>query len=388
MRRLLLAIPLLCFTRPVHAQDAPVRAPASAPMVVAAPNPVFDIAPGRPLIVFLHGRNQPFKTSRELELEWIGGFEDGMEKVDLDRAVRAGDRVMVRYEDIYEGDARPEDLCSAGDVSAYYATRKPLSPRVRRHHVRFNTETLRRWGAKYLHLSGLALDHFLFDTRDYFTRPEMRCTTNRRLLDVLRQAKAGQRPVIVVAHSMGGLVAYDALLDFAAADSFDVRRVVTVGTQIGLDPAMKGLRPGQLSQSTESPIPAAFRSWVNIRDHKDKLGFEARRYLDPSDSTRLPREIRVYNLPGDPHNVTGYLQNRRTARAIAYAWCNAFPVRGEPNHGLSDRPAQCDEVQDVHNGEEQPYTRQSGGQGGGGGALKALLYGAAAGALAGYIVAN
>ncbi|MBD0318789.1 MAG: hypothetical protein ICV87_00540, partial [Gemmatimonadetes bacterium] len=45
-------------------------------------------------------------------------------------------------------------------------------------------------------------------------------------------------------------------------------------------------------------------------------------------------------------------------------------------------------VQDVVHGEAQPFTRQSGGKGGGGGTLKTLLVGAAAGALAGYLVAN
>ncbi|MFC9911838.1 hypothetical protein [Streptomyces sp. NPDC059862] len=75
-------------------------------------------------------------------------------------------------------------------------------------------------------------------------------------------------PVVLLAHSLGGIAAVDLL---ALEHLSGVRHLVTVGSQaahlheIG---ALPGLAPGK-------PLPEHFPTWTNIYDRRDLLGFAA-----------------------------------------------------------------------------------------------------------------
>ncbi|UJA09471.1 hypothetical protein [Streptomyces collinus] len=103
------------------------------------------------------------------------------------------------------------------------------------------------------------------DILKYLVRGEMLRELIRRRV---REVAADHGPVVVFAHSLGGIAAVDLL---AQEELTGVRHLVTAGSQaahlheIG---ALPGLAPGR-------PLPAHFPRWTNVYDKRDLLGFVA-----------------------------------------------------------------------------------------------------------------
>ncbi|MFD3922700.1 hypothetical protein [Streptomyces sp. NPDC058595] len=91
-----------------------------------------------------------------------------------------------------------------------------------------------------------------------------------RVADTVRgtRAAAPDRPVVLIAHSLGGIACVDLL---AMEPSLKVDLLVTVGSQAPflyeMD-ALTGLRRGE-------PLPDSFPRWLNVYDDRDLLGFVA-----------------------------------------------------------------------------------------------------------------
>jgi len=109
---------------------------------------------------------------------------------------------------------------SAEEVAAVRQERVPVPEWLRKrimarfvrdaHHYFFNQESIPRPGARYL------------------ARDELR----KRFLDGLK-AGAGNRPLVVLSHSMGTIIAYDCLMH--EADCPEVDGLMTVGSPLGLE---------------------------------------------------------------------------------------------------------------------------------------------------------
>lgn len=91
-----------------------------------------------------------------------------------------------------------------------------------------------------------------------------------RIADTVRRTRAAapDRPVVLIAHSLGGIACVDLL---ATEPSLEVDLLVTVGSQAPflyeMD-ALTGLRRGD-------PLPPSFPRWLNVYDDRDLLGFVA-----------------------------------------------------------------------------------------------------------------
>ncbi|WP_381790935.1 hypothetical protein [Streptomyces niveus] len=109
-----------------------------------------------------------------------------------------------------------------------------------------------------------------------------------RIADTVRRTRAAapDRPVVLIAHSLGGIACVDLL---AMEPSLKVDLLVTVGSQAPflyeMD-ALTGLRRGE-------PLPHSFPRWLNVYDDRDLLGFVASkvfpgRAVDHRVDTRQP----------------------------------------------------------------------------------------------------
>jgi hypothetical protein len=121
---------------------------------------------------------------------------------------------------------------------------------------------------------------FLGDVLVYFHQQHdavapIRETVASAIRDARTRAEEAD-PLVVVAHSMGGSIAYD-LLTHELGD-LPVTLLVTAGTQVGLfaelglfrDSEPAGPPPGK---RPKIPKPANIDRWINVFDYSDLLGF-------------------------------------------------------------------------------------------------------------------
>jgi hypothetical protein len=176
--------------------------------------------------------------------------------------------------------------------------------------------------------AGAELRGLVGDLR-FFGDRGTRCAAERRVGSALARAAAEGRPVVLVAHSLGGLVAWGHLRARGASAAPAVHRFVTLGSPVG-SADVRRLVFGDATPSLT--LPAAVRSWVNVRAPGDP--FAARLLGDgPGDGGAGIGDARIADAlaerPGaDPHGLTGYLRDPATARAVLGAWCDASPQRG------------------------------------------------------------
>lgn len=290
--------------------------------------------PGRPVILFIHGRDQAWNVTSQLRATWFGAFRDGAAKIGApDDMIADSDLRFINYQDIYEpgyqvigcAGIRP----SGGSDTEQLATRNFLDG-----FLNALSDALSHVG-----LISYAATNLLSDTRRYFADPDVACDTNARLIGALKRARDEQRPVILVAHSLGSQIAFAVLTD-AGADQArlgTVARFITVGSQVGLPDVIHSLRPKL--PGAPFTIPPLVKTWINARGREDYVAprLVKANFADPRS---LLRESEIETQPGAQHAITGYLKNPYVAEAIVKGWCLAFPVGTAPQvcRALPDVP--------------------------------------------------
>jgi hypothetical protein len=116
---------------------------------------------------------------------------------------------------------------------------------------------------------------------------------------------------VVVAHSLGSVVAYETLCDPTLNGGWDVRTLVTLGSPLG----MRAVVLGRLDPPPEdgwAVWPKPLRSWVNIADSTDIVAVV--RDLRPAFGDRVT-DVLVHN-GSHMHDVTRYLTAVETGQAV------------------------------------------------------------------------
>jgi endonuclease G len=289
-----------------------------------------DEVPSRPLVLVLHGRGQLGRDTADIRAEWQGALETGVSKLTDRPLIGPGDVRLVWYADVldpassvgcdFDARSRPHSTNEAGgDVLQLLLG---------------ITSTLFTSLYESMPDESRSLMRALVGDVLYLGDRWKRCGVERRLESALAQATREGRPVILVAHSFGSLVAYS----YLRADRADtsraapaIHRFVTLGSMLGIPELQELLlgRAGPLS------LPAGVRSWVSVRHARDPF---AAPLADGAQSRRGQGAIREVVTSGsavDPHDIVAYLRDPATARAIAWAWCDAG--------GKASSPA-CDDI--------------------------------------------
>ncbi|WP_435805069.1 hypothetical protein [Streptomyces canus] len=279
-------------------------------------------------LVLLHGIAQQHKGPHTLLADWYPGLADGvtlvgavLEKRDVTMAFYgdlfrpAGHRGLGEPEldasDVEEGLER--DLLLAWWEAAARAESQVPGPDV-----------AARGRTPYLVQRALdALSHSAFfagigdrmlisdarQVRRYFTEPHLRTAIQARFLAALTD-----RTEVVVAHSLGSVVAYEAL---CAHPEVPDLTLVTLGSPLGvrglvLDRLVPAPRDGR------GRWPAPVRRWTNIADRGDVVALA--KELAPVFGDRVT-DVIVHN-GAQAHDVRPYLTARETGQVIAEALRN------------------------------------------------------------------
>jgi Lecithin:cholesterol acyltransferase len=152
--------------------------------------------------------------------------------------------------------------------------------------------------------------HFI-DLSTYYADEPKRMYLRGKLRDALL-AQKGKR-IMLIAHSMGSIVAYDVLRALGRDNpDFEVSHFVTLGSPLGMPNVLHKIRDENAAIRT----PSVVRRWTNLADRRDHVAFDAHLAddFDPNgDDVTVEDKLVIngYRPPkGKPthHTIYGYLR--------------------------------------------------------------------------------
>jgi subtilisin family serine protease len=156
---------------------------------------------------------------------------------------------------------------------------------------------------------------FLKDVHEFLFMKDRRELMRESVLSRLR---TGGGPFIVIAHSQGSMIAYEALMSVAASDGIEVDLLVTVGSPLGLQEVQDQLKV-ITNQKKGLAVPPIVKRWVNVADPLDPVCADKRLSSDYSATNGVSVEDFVRwnaDSPRDPHSGSGYLRLPEVRSAV------------------------------------------------------------------------
>jgi len=285
-------------------------------------------------LILLHGRSQQNKDAANLKGEWLKSLNDGFAKAGLEMPIT---ETSIRFP--YYGDTLAQLAAGqSGDGVAEVIVRGELGDdeelmfqlevlkEVRDHHGITDrqvdniaeSEGIERgilsWPWVYASLQ--AIDNYVpggsaasialatHDVHVYLRNPGIRGvieTGVRKALD--------ENPAVVVAHSLGSVVAYNLLRREGEEKGWQVPLLITVGSPLAVKAIRERLKPLQ--------FPDCVRRWYNARDRRDIVALYP---LDSGSGWSLDPAIDNYqdvvNTTSNHHGISGYLGDPQVAARI------------------------------------------------------------------------
>lgn len=268
-------------------------------------------------IIFVHGLG-PKPPARRLLRQWRQALARSL-WTEIPEAATA----IAYWADLRDGPA----LAGDGDAEACRRIRRRLRARSRRRGLRRPLDVLRgaafRLYLRLLRRAGPFIDRLERQlARDYYLYfHRARAAVRARLEEEMRRACRPGRAVAVVAHSMGTVIAYDAILH---NPHLPVDLLVTMGSPLGLAAVQEELCAGA---GGGLPFPANLRRWLNVFDGLDPVTLPDQRLAEDFTlgGARLicDRMVRPNHGPGgerDPHHWFGYLTAPEVGDAVSQFW--------------------------------------------------------------------
>lgn len=272
-------------------------------LLAAAPSVAPVAQAPRPLVILVHGRGQLGSDSAAMRTEWKRDLDTALASVGLP-ALRDDEVRLAWYADVL-------DPAVEGSCERPYATDADLAG-FARGFLASIASMVPSGGEEDRQARSLLGDML------YLVDPTTRCAAETRFGNLLGAARSERRPVVVVAYSLGAVVAYEHLTRVPAADSGPGVQLITLGAPLGVPIARELLR-GDLGPLR---VPPAVSRWVNVYDPADAFAPP----LGLAGSTFADRPARTRST-ADPHWVGRYLRDGETGEALARALCEA--TRGD-----------------------------------------------------------
>ncbi len=141
---------------------------------------------------------------------------------------------------------------------------------------------------------------------------------NERLKFLLKQNN--DKPIMLIAHSMGSIIAYDVLTEMENDIAIDT--LITVGSPLGVPFITEKIK--EITSPQLKTPEAIKKAWLNFSDPEDKLAvnYELEKIFSPNRSGVYPQGKLIendYEINGEknPHKSFGYLRSFDVSKAIA-----------------------------------------------------------------------
>ncbi|MBD0838057.1 alpha/beta fold hydrolase [Streptomyces sp. TRM68416] len=271
-------------------------------------------------VVCIHGIGQQYAGERQLHAAWHPVLADGLLRAGAARALSADDVRCVFYGDLFRPPGRTlavqDPPLTASDVDegfeadlllALWAeaarTDEAVLPPDARTLVRTPQTVQRALNAlsRSRFFSGVALRGLVLDlkqVRAYLCDPAVRGAVQERVA-----AAVTDRTRVVVGHSLGSVVAYEAL---CAHPDWPVRALLTLGSPLGIRHLVYDRLP------EPGAWPGGVDAWTNIADEGDVVALV--KDLRPLFGDRVACHL-VHN-GSRAHDATRYLDTPQAGRAV------------------------------------------------------------------------
>ncbi|MBN2357222.1 hypothetical protein JXO59_13990 [candidate division KSB1 bacterium] len=178
------------------------------------------------------------------------------------------------------------------------------------------------------HLNDLVIRNYFQELDAYYTNRlnpvqgshlTYRDAVRARLADRLYAHR--DKEILLIAHSMGSIIAYDVLTQ--SVPEIDIHTFVTIGSPLGIPVVMQKIRQAlNLEKGERLRTPENISdSWYNYADLGDKVAFNYQLSDDynPNDKGIAPTDVQVVNdyminHDHNPHKAYGYLRTPELAR--------------------------------------------------------------------------
>jgi hypothetical protein len=280
-------------------------------------------------LVFIHGRAQGGRSEQEIRDSWLDGLRRGFAKIGA-KPLHLGEVLAPFYGDrldqltiaakenlvqVVERGGPTEDVPFddfTAEIIKQMAERAGIDPQqamdeagltvVERGPERWEwvqalfrkLETTNRWMANF------SIATFTADVKAYLDNPFIRQQIDNMVLPELQKD-----PCVVVAHSLGTIVAY---VNLVANPTICVPLLVTAGSPLGIN-VIKDRLPHPLR------IPAGVQHWLNASDEEDLVALYS--HLDRKSFVEGIENITDVENGDQPHSIVRYLEDSTVARKIA-----------------------------------------------------------------------
>lgn len=285
-------------------------------------------------IVCVHGIGQQYKAEDVLAKVWVPALRGGLRRSGAAGVAAAGalgdaDITCVFYGDLFRPPGRwlgpGDEWLTAEDATAddaellraWWQEAASTDPAVLGPDARTLLRTPSPVQAALNALSGSAFfagvtDRMLLgdaaQVRRYLAEPGTRAAARERVA-----AQVTDATEVLVAHSLGSVVAYEALCEHP---EWGVRALVTLGSPLGIaNLIFERLQPEPQPKGTGDPRgswPGSIADWTNIADRGDVVALV--KELAPLFGARV-RDLPVHN-GSKAHAVEPYLTAQETGTAI------------------------------------------------------------------------
>ncbi|MCX5097822.1 hypothetical protein OOK36_56340 [Streptomyces sp. NBC_00365] len=282
-------------------------------------------------VVAVHGIGKQTLGEETLRRQWLPALNDGLTRADRGVRLTASDVSVAFYGDLFRPDgeflAAGDPPYTAADVEegfeqdlllAWWTAAAESDPAVVPPGADTLVATPRSVQAALRALSGsrffagLALRAMVFDLKQvhrYLIDPGLRAKALARVVDQI-----GEDTQVVVAHSLGSVIAYEAL---CAWPGHQVRALVTIGSPLGIpNLILHRLQPTPLTLGgqPQGMWPGGTQlAWTNLADHGDVVALV--KDLRPVFGYQM--RCAVVHNGAHAHDASAYLTDKLCGQAIA-----------------------------------------------------------------------
>ncbi|KPE52950.1 hypothetical protein [Chryseobacterium indologenes] len=285
-------------------------------------------------ILFIHGRAQEHSSQEELLDKWTTELKKSFENagisypegVTLHMPYYGKELISLRdqfKDDVHSGKYQMRSAEDLDEIQALHndllndmAENAGITPKQILEEMKMETQErglqnnpiilalariLDRYGKKY------ANDLILKETDDvvtYLVVPDVKVVINKLVTDALTS-----EPTIIIAHSLGTVIAYE-VLHMLKKEDYNICGLITLGSPLGMKAIIR-----QLYTSPTFPLVVS-GSWTNLYDKRDIVSLRA---LEAAHFKVNPEilNIDVINKTDNRHGIEGYLSNAFVAKSIS-----------------------------------------------------------------------